>query len=182
MKKAITKIFIDEIYSSPPEDNYPKNKAIVKSIDDTWSSDLLDMNDYGIKNNKSYRYILEVIDNFKKFGWTIPLKSKYAQPIADGFSQIVKSSKRKPNILETDDGKQYVNKFFNEFLSNHNIERYSRNTALEAVFAERFNRTRRNLLRKTVFLKGNADWLSKLSSVIKQYKKNHSTFNENETN
>ena len=124
-KKAITKIFINEIYSKPPRKNYKTNKTMIKSIDDTWSSDLLDMNDYSPKNNKGYRYILVFIDNFSKFGWTIPLKNKYAQSITDAFYQIVKSSKRKPNLLETDDGKKYVNKIFNEFLNNNNIKRYS---------------------------------------------------------
>ena len=80
---------------------YPTNKTIIKSIDDTWSSDLLDMNDYVNKNNKGYRYILVVIDNFSKYGWTIPLKNKYGQSITDAFSQIIKTSKRKPNLLET---------------------------------------------------------------------------------
>ena len=176
-KRDLTKIFIDEIYSKPPKKNYSTNKTIIKSIDDTWSSDLLDMNDYSIKNNKGYRYILVVIDNFSKFGWTIPLKNKYAQSITDAFSQIIKSSKRKPNLLETDDGKKYVNKIFSEFLNNHNIKRYSRNTPVGAVFAERFNRTLRNLLKKPVFLAGNANWLSELPSVIKQYNNtiHHST-------
>ena len=35
---------------------------MIKSTGDTWSSDLLDMNDYGPKNNRGYRYILVVID------------------------------------------------------------------------------------------------------------------------
>ena len=48
MKKDATKVFIDEIYSSPPKHNYPTNNTIIKSIDDTWSSDLLDMIDYGV--------------------------------------------------------------------------------------------------------------------------------------
>ena len=148
VKRDSTKIFIDEIYSKPPMRNYPTNKTIIKSIDDTWSSDLLDMTDYGIKNNKGYRYILVVIDNFSKFGWTIPLKNKYGQSITYAFSQIIKTSKRKPNLLETDDGKEYVNKIFNDFLNNHNIERYSRYTDKGAVFAEQFNRTIRNLIKK----------------------------------
>ena len=170
MKKDSTKIFIDEIYSKPAKKNYPTNKTIIKSIDDTWSSDLLDMNDYGIKKNKGYRYILVVIDTFSKFVWTIPLKNKYAQSITDAFSQIVKSSKRKPNLLETDDSKEYVNKIFNDFLNKHNIKRYfKRNTALGAVFAERFNKTIRNLLKKPVIEKGKANWLSELSTVIEQY-------------
>ena len=169
MKRDLKKIFIDEIYSIPPRKNYPTNKTIIKSIDDTWSSDFLDMNDYGIKNNKSYRYILAVVDIFSKIGWTIPLKNKYAQSITDAFSQIIKTSRRKPNLLESDDGKEYVNKISGEFLNNHNIKRYSRNTALGAVFAERFKRTLGNLLKKPVPLAGNADWLSEFQSVIKQY-------------
>ena len=52
MKKEITKIFIDEIYSSPLKNIYPKNKTTIKPFDDTWSSNLLDKNDYGIKNTK----------------------------------------------------------------------------------------------------------------------------------
>ena len=135
------------------------------------------MNDYGIKKNKGYRYILVVIDNFSKFAWTIPVKNKYAQSITDAISQNIKTSRRKPNLLETDDGKEYVNEISNEFVNNHNIKKYSRNTALGAVFAERFNRTIRNLLKKPLFEKGSADWFSELPSVIKQYNNtiHHST-------
>ena len=164
------KIFIDKIYSKTPSKNYPTNETIIKSIDDTWSSDLLDMNDYGIKNNKGHRYISVVTDNFSKFGWTYPLKNKYAQSITDVFfTKNIKTSRFKPNLLETDDGKEYVNKIFNEILNNHNIKRYYRNTSFGAVVAESFNRTVRNLLKKPVFLKGNADWISELPTVIKQY-------------
>ena len=151
MKYDITKIFIDEFDSMSPHNNYETNKTIIKSIDDTWSSDLLDMNNYGPKNNKGYRYILVVIDNFNKFGWTIPLKNNYAQSITDAFSQNVKTSNRKPNLLETDDGKEYGNKIFNEFLNKNNIKRYSRYTDKGAVFAERLKRTIRNLFKKPVF-------------------------------
>ena len=133
MKKDLAKIFIDEIHSKPLKKNYPPKKINIKSIDNTWSSDLLDMNDYGIRYNKGYRYILVVIDNFSKFGWTFSLKNKYAQSITDAFSQFIKTSKQKSNLLETDDGKEYVNKIFSEFLNNHNIKRYSRYTALGAV-------------------------------------------------
>ena len=76
MKKDLTKIFINEMYCEPPLRNYPTNKTIIKSFDDTCSSDLVDMNDYSPKNNRDYRYILVVIDNFSKFGWTIPFEEQ----------------------------------------------------------------------------------------------------------
>ena len=169
MKKVLTKMFIDDVYSKPPKKNYPSKKTIIKSIDDTWSSDSLDMNDYGHKNNKGYRYILVVIDNCSKFGWTIPLKNKFSQSITDAFSEIIKSSNRKPYLLETEDGMEYVNKIFHEFLNNNKIKRYSHYTDKGAVFAERFNKTVRILLKKPVFEKGNADWLSELPSIVEKY-------------
>ena len=49
------------------------------------------------------------------------------------------------------------------------IHHYSRYTDKGPSIAERVIKTLRNLLKKPVFEKGNADWLSELPSVIKQY-------------
>ena len=112
--------FINEIYSKPPKKNYETNKTLLKSIDDTWSADLLDMIDYRVENNEGYRYILTVIDNFSKFGWTVPLRNKNANTITEAFADII--TKRKPKLLETDDGKEFTNKMFNEFLKLNDIK------------------------------------------------------------
>ena len=97
------------------------------------------------------------------------MKNKHAQSITDAFSNIVKKSNHKPNLLETGDGKEYVNTIFDEFLTKNNIERYSTNTLLGAVRGERFNKTKRKLLKKQLFEKGNADWLIELSFDFKKY-------------
>ena len=64
-----------------------------------------------------------VIDNFSKFAWTIPLKNKYAQTIKDELSNIITESRRKPYLIETDDGNEFVNRHFNEFLEKDNSKR-----------------------------------------------------------
>ena len=96
----MSNVFIDEIYSKPPKKNYITNKINIYHIDDTWSIDLLDLNDYSPKNNKGYRYCLIVIDNFSKYGWAIPIKNKNSQTITSSFENIL-LSKRKPNNLES---------------------------------------------------------------------------------
>ena len=73
------------------------------------------MNDHGPKNNRDCRLILVANDNFSNFRWTIPLKNKYTQSITDAFLEIIKSSNGKPDLLETDEGKKCVNKYFNKF-------------------------------------------------------------------
>ena len=50
MTKKSIKIFINEIYSKPPKKN--TNKTDVYHIDDIWSSDILDLKDYGPENKK----------------------------------------------------------------------------------------------------------------------------------
>ena len=169
MTQKNIKIFINEIYSKPPKKYYPKNKTDVYYIDDIWSLDILDLKDYGPENNRGYRYVLVVIDNFSKYGWTVPLKNKNAQTIKDSFENILINSKRKPNLIESDRGKEFYNNIFQDFLNKSNIKLYSRNTSLGAVFAERFNRTIRDLLKRPVFEKGDGKWIDVLPTITKQY-------------
>ena len=169
MTQKNIKIFINEIYSKPPRRNYPTNKTDVYHIDDIWSLDILDLKDYGPENNRGYRYILVVIDNFSKYGWTVPLKNKNAQTIKDSFDKFFIKSKRIPNLIETDRGKEFYNNIFQDFLNKNNIKLYSRNTELGAVFVERFNRTIRDLLKKIVFEHGDGNWIDVLPTITKQY-------------
>ena len=78
------------------------------------------------------------------------------------------SSKRKPNLIENDRGEEFYNNIFQDFLNENNIKIYSRNTSYGAVFAERFNRTRRDLLKKIVFEQSDAKWVDVLPTITKQ--------------
>ena len=169
MTQKNIKIFINEIYSKGPKKYYPTNKTDVYYIDDIWSLDILDLKDYGPENNRNYRYVLVVIDNFSKFGWTIPLKNKNAQTIKDSFENILTNSKRKPNLIQSDRGKEFYNNIFQDFLNKNNIKPYSRNSSYGVVFAERFNRTIRDLLKKIVFEHVDANWIDVLPTITKQY-------------
>ena len=98
MTQKTIKKFIIEIFSKPPKNNYATNKTAVYHIDDTWSLDILDLKAYGPENNRRYRYVLVVTDNFSKYTWTILLKKKKAQSKKDASEKILKSSKRKTKI------------------------------------------------------------------------------------
>ena len=169
MTQKNIKIFINEIYSKPPKNHCATNKTDVYLIDDIWSLDILDLKDYGPENNRGYRYVFVTIDNFSKYGWTIPLKNKNAQTIKNSFENILINSKRKPNLIESDRGKEFYNNIFQDFLNKNNIKLYSRKSSYGAVFAERFNRTIRDLLKRPVFEKGDGNWIDVLQTITKQY-------------
>ena len=151
------------------EKKYPTIKIIYNHVDEIWSVDLADMIDYKISNNKGFRYKFIIIDNFSKYLWAIPLKNKYSQTITNEFSNILTKSKRKPLKNESDRGSEFYISIFQNFLETKNFHHYSRFTDKGPSIAERVVRTIRNLLKKPVFEKGTADWLSELPSVIKQY-------------
>ena len=79
------------------------------------------------------------------------------------------SSKRKPNLIESDRGKEIYNNIFQDFSNKNNIKLYSRNSSFGSVYAERFNRTISDLLKKPVFEKGDGIWIDVLPTITKQY-------------
>ena len=65
--------------------------------------------------------------------------SKKAITIKDSLENLLTSSQRKPNLIESDRGKEFFNNFFQKVLRNINFinfKHYSRKTHLGVVFAE----------------------------------------------
>ena len=169
INKDFIKIFFDEIYSKNPIKNYPTNKIVDNHIVEIWSIDLADTIDYKTSNNKGYRYIFVIIDNFSKYLWAIPLKNIYSQTITNEFSNILTTSNRKHHKIESDRRTEFYNSIFRNFLKLKNIHHYSRFTDKGPSIAERVIRTVRNFLQKPIFLAGNANWLNELSAVVNKY-------------
>ena len=93
----------------PLKRKFQRRQVLVNEIDDVWAADLVEMQEW--KNvNKGYRYILNVIDCFSKFAWSVPLKDKKGETVSDAFKYIVKISNRKPSYIWVDEGKEFYNK------------------------------------------------------------------------
>ena len=95
------------------------------------------MVDYRNSNNKRFRYIFIIIDNFSKFLRAIPLKNKYSQTITNEFSNILSTSKRSPLKIVSDRGAEFYNSIFQNFLNSKNVHHYSRFTDKGPSMAER---------------------------------------------
>ena len=85
--------------------NFNTNKTNVYQIDDIWSLDIINLRVYGVENNKVYRNVLVVNDNFSKIGWTVAIRNNSAITMKDSFENILLNSKRKPNLNESDRAK-----------------------------------------------------------------------------
>ena len=96
------------------------------------------------KYNKGIKYLLCAIDLFSKYAWVIPIKDKKGTSIVNAFKKIISEGQRKPNKIWVDQGSEFYNKSFKDFLKINNIEMYSTYNEGKSVVAERFIRTLQN--------------------------------------
>ena len=80
---------------------------------------------------------------FSKYAWVIPLKDKKGTCIINAFQKII-SKEKKPNKIWIDQGSEFYNQSFKDFLKINNIEMYSTFNEGESVVAERFIRILKN--------------------------------------
>ena len=91
--------------------NFKERTVYSRFKDNTWGSDLANML-LIIKFNKGFRFLLCVIDIFRKYAWVVPLKDKKGVSIVDAFQKILNKSGRKPNKIWVDEGSKFYNSFF----------------------------------------------------------------------
>ena len=114
-----------------------KKKSILSFKDNIWEADLADMQLIS-KYNKGIRFLSYVTDLFSKYDWVVSLKDKKDITIVNAFQSILKSSKRKPNKIWVDQGREFHNKSFKKWLKDNDIEMYSTYNEGKSVVAERF--------------------------------------------
>ena len=59
------------------------------------------------KYNKGFRFLLCVIDGFRKYTWVVPLKDKKGVSTVNAFKKILDKSGRKPNKIWVDKGSEF---------------------------------------------------------------------------
>ena len=99
------------------------------------------------KYNKGNKYLLCAIDLFSKYAWVVPMKDKKGTSIVNEFQKII-SKGRNPNKIWVDQGSEFYNKSFKDFLKINNIEIHSTYNERKSAAAERFIRTLKNKIFK----------------------------------
>ena len=147
----------------------------------------------------NHKYILTVMDGYTRYAWTVPLKDKKGETVANAFEEIMKKSKRKPNKLWVDQGKEFYNqhmykifKFKNEDIlekdenGEYKNHIYSVFNSGKNPVIERFNKTLTNKLWKQFTVQENAEsgsknrqkWLNILQKITSKYNNTiHRTIN-----
>lgn len=149
--------------------NFERRRYVMRGIDDTFQSDLIEMIPYA-SQNKNFKYIMVVIDTFSKFAWVVALKTKTGKEVTEAMNSIfIKNPNRIPKNLQTDAGKEFYNNKFQNLMKSYHINHYSTFSIKKASIAERFNRTFMNRMWYQFSLQGSHKWLSHLQSIVDSY-------------
>ena len=140
-----------------------------------WSADLIDLKKLK-KYNNGFQYIINIIDLYSRYAWSIPIKNKTGKSIVEAFNSTITQQQQKPKKLWVDNGSEFYNKIFKKWLNDNNIEMYSTFNEGKAVVIERFNRTLKNKMFKYFTANGTYKYIDILSSLINEYNnKKHSS-------
>ena len=118
---------------------FKKRKVYSSFKDNIWDADLADKQSFS-KFNKGFKYLLCAIDVFSKYAWVVPIKDKKGTSIVNAFKKII-SKGRKPNKMWVNQGSEFYNNSFKDFLKINNIEMYSTFNEGKSAVAETFIKT-----------------------------------------
>jgi hypothetical protein len=157
----------------PVRKRFHRNPYTVTNFDDIWEMDLADLG-FLSKHNDKHKYLLNVIDIFSRYAWSVSLKDKTCTSIMTAFKSLFQN--RNPITLQLNKGTEFVNTNVQQYLKRQGVDFHTtHNPAFKGAFIECFNRTLKTKMFK-YFTKNNTyryfDFINKL---LTSYNSFHST-------
>ena len=147
-----------------------RRKTIVRGLDDQWQIDLISI--YHIEQyNNNVKYILACIDCFSRYAFVQGLSRKTAEITLQGFKKILSRTKRKPRLIQLDEGSEFKG-VFKKFLQDNGIKSFSTSQDTKCAIVERFNRTLQDKIYKYMTAKNSLRYIDVLQDIVYGY--NHS--------
>lgn len=152
----------------PMRKKFKRNKYFVTNIDDVWQCDLNDLRSIKDHNN-GFSYLLTIIDMFSKYAWAVPLRSKTGAEVTDAFRHVFESSGRKPLKLNCDNGREFKNRIFQDYLRTQNIAFYTTSDTTKAAMVERLNRTLKTKMWRVLTYHNSKRYIDMLPDLLTSY-------------
>ena len=148
--------------------NYPLERV---------QADLIDLDSIKGYNNR-YRYVLTIIDHFSKYAWAYPITKKDKEHVLPLFEKWLDSlGNRKVRILQTDGGGEFLNDKMTLLLKKHEIEQITSSpySPRSQGCIERFNRTLKQMIFKTITETNRKDFIHYLDDLLISYVNSYHT-------
>ena len=130
--------------------------------------DLLEIRNIS-KENKSFGYLLTVIDSYTKFAWAVPIHNKEKNTVLNAFKSVIESLEQKPLNVVSDLGKEFTNEAFKKYCQDRYMTLSHPYTHTHAGFIERFHRTLHRLIWPPMTNTGSRNFVTYLDAILKSY-------------
>ena len=120
------------------------------------------------RSNKSYKYLLTVIDVFSMYGWIVPLKTEIGKEVVLDFRKLFLAN-TPPSRLWTDKGTGLYTQQLKAVLVVNNVTLYSTENEEKSSILERWNRTMKNIMWKHFTANNTQMYTDVLSSMLEKY-------------
>ena len=146
---------------------FPHNRIVVPGIKYQYQADLADVSQVH-RSNGGTRYLLTCIDVFSKYAWAVPLKSKESTAVTNAFKVVLADGA--PRCLQTDKGREFLGRPFQELLRRNSIRFYTAtNPDIKCSVVERFNRTLRARIARYQTHRDTDKFIDVLPQIVRAY-------------
>ena len=157
----------------PVRRRFERRKTIVSGIGQQWQCDLLDLSRLK-KHNGGMTFVLTCIDVFSKVAYASPLKNKTSSCVIGGLKAAFKKCGKLPRKLQTDKGKEFLNKPVQDFLKKVGVHHFvSENDDVKCAVVERWNRTLKEKIWRYFTRHKTLRYVSVLPAMVSSYNGSH---------
>lgn len=136
---------------------------------DRYMMDCVDLRKYS-ESNEGYSWILNIIDTYTKYLWSIKLKNKTALSVKNALNYVFNNF-GVPKSIQSDNGKEFKNALLREYLVSKNIlivHGRPRNPKSQGQ-VERVNQTIKRWLAKKLYNSKTIKWIEYHDEVVYSY-------------
>lgn len=150
---------------------------VVKRPNIYYQADLVDMGKYAAMNK---RYIFTLIDGFSRKAFAVAMKNKNETSILKNFEKLlskVKADGKTIKLLQTDNGSEFIDKQFKDYLKKNNIKQHLSQAGAPQSngLIERFNQNLKSYIFKDITATGKNKWPQNLDKYLDNYNNSFNT-------
>ncbi|KAJ8321130.1 hypothetical protein KUTeg_001325, partial [Tegillarca granosa] len=136
-----------------------------RGVDSQWDGDLMDVKNLS-KWNKGVQYILVAQDVFSRYVFAEPMDQRKGVDTVKALEKMFLTG-RKPNMLRTDKGSEFKNKWVSEFLKNQGIHLIFTQNETKSNYAERSIQNLKNRMYRMFSERQSYEYINELSDIVK---------------
>jgi len=153
---------INQLYA--PSKGKPKTfKSSMTTPNKILMMDLVNMEKFQVRG---YKYLFNAVDMSSRFIYSVAMKNKEKEEVLKSFKKIY--NKSKTHAVRSDNGSEFINKPFKDYLEKNGIKQILGEAGKPASngMIERANATIKELIQKALEINPKFDWVKNLDKLI----------------